>query len=353
MNLQSEEIVENYGNSQIDGQTYGDKEQIAHVSGNQKDEEQQDKDGQAAAQVDFVQFGMDIFGGVVAAVYLVSGRKQATDFVHSLLNAFTEAELVGAFFGRERDVNRIQAVDAVIALRFLFGMHYFDELIQANQCAVAVFYGDGGGIKSIASTARHQHDTHPCRCAVGAARLGHTQKVGRVVLRNGFTDVVDGHTEGLQPVIVVHQLPFHRCGAVYFDLVKSGNIVEPGFDIVLGILLDDDGYCGRVDRKSHEGARRIFVGATHGNVGVRDFARQVVPCLPNDGRCFEAGGIDGRMFVEFEGDAPPSVARCRIDVFDAFDTCQHRFELRGRRHLYYAGGVIGHREVDRQTGQRV
>ena len=99
---------------------YGDKEQIAHVSGNQKDEEQQDKDGQAAAQVDFVQFGMDIFGGIVAAVYLVSGRKQATDFVHSLLNAFTETKLVSGFFGRERDVNRIQAVDAVIALRFLF-----------------------------------------------------------------------------------------------------------------------------------------------------------------------------------------------------------------------------------------
>ncbi len=84
-----------------------------------------------------------------------------------------------------------------MAVGRLFGVHHFYQLIQADKCASAVFHGNGGSVKGVVITPRYQHDAHPRRRVVFVLRFRHSQKVGGIIHRNSFADVVYRYAQGL------------------------------------------------------------------------------------------------------------------------------------------------------------
>ncbi len=244
LDLQTEEVIKDDGNGKVNCQRNGNKKQVTRISGNKQDEKQQDKHRQPASQVNLVQFGMDVFRGIVAVVNFVTGRKCAAEFVDGFVHLPTQPQLVGGFFRRERQVNRIQPVDAVMAVGRLFGVHNFYQLIQADKRTVAVLHGNGRRVESVGIAPRYQHKAHPRGRIVSAFRFRHPQKIGGMVHRNGLADVVYRYSESLQPVGIVGQLPLQRRSAANVDFVQSGNIAQSLFNGVFGVSLDDDGRGG-------------------------------------------------------------------------------------------------------------
>ena len=152
--------------------------------------------------------------------------------------------------------------------------------------------------------------------------------------------------------IVVFQLPFHRHGSHQIHLIDSLQLSQHGLDVFFRIALDQNRSGRRIQRISHERTLRIVVRTARPNLRITHAFRQLRPCLPDDGRHLETGGIHIGMLVHLQSDATATVVRCRVDTFYSLHTAEHGLQPTGHFRLDDPRRIARHGERHRQSRKR-
>ena len=279
---------------------------------------------------------MDIFGGIVAGVNLVTGREHGGDVLHRIHNGMAQLKLIGRLLGSDGKVDGVQAVDAVVALRFFLHACGCHQLIEVEKLAISGGYGYFSRVEATGVALGHQSKAYPLHTAIGHIDVVSTQKLFLIVALHSPADVGEGYTEQTQLFAVVLQSPFHRGGSAQFYFIDTGEARQLRLDMLFGVLLYQDGRGGGIQREGHKGAGCLLVGHFHPDDGVAHTVGKLRPRLPDDGGGLETHGIQVGMLVQFYGDAAEAIARGGVELLHTADAGQHGFEFAGHLHLYHA-----------------
>ena len=151
--------------------------------------------------------------------------------------------------------------------------------------------------------------------------------------------------------IVVFQLPFHRHGSYQIHLIDSFQLSQHGLDVFFRIALNQNRSSRRIQRIGHKRTFRIVIRTAGMNLRIAHSFRQLRPCLPNNGRHLETGGIHIGMLVHLQSDATATVVRCRVDTFHSLHTAEHSFQPTGHFCLNDPRRIAWHHERYRQSRQ--
>ena len=239
MHFQTEQIIEDHGNTQVDTQTDHDQEQVTEIPGDQQNEEQQDQNGQSGAHIDLIQFFLDVFRSVIAGMYFVACWKVLLDVSHFFLDLLGQLQLVGCLFCPDGKVDGVQSVDTIIALWLFFLPSYLQELIQAEQFSLRRLDRDLCRVESFFRVLRDQCQTHPVLFVRIVRQVGDAQEFFLVIGRDGSLNILHGDAQFRKLPAVVFQPPFHRSRSADLNPIDALNGAQVRFDLVLGIPLDE------------------------------------------------------------------------------------------------------------------
>ena len=183
LHLQPKGVIKDESNRNVDRQARHYQEEIAEIPSNQGDKNQKNQDGQSRTEINFVQFLLDVFRGVIADVHFISRRHLLFQFPHGLLHLLAQFQLIGTFLGGQVQVNGIQAIDAIIAGRFRFDVYDLDELVQAHQRSVRRLDADISRLKLRFLPCRSAYQANPFPAARSFLNGTDTQKLLFVMSR--------------------------------------------------------------------------------------------------------------------------------------------------------------------------
>ena len=161
LHFQPEKIVENNCHSNVNSQTGDYQQQIFQVQRNNPDKYQQDKHRQPCTEINFVQFFADILCSVIAGMHFITGWQCQAYRLHFFHHLIAQLQLIGSFYSRDGHINRIQPIDAIIALRCFFYMGHRYQFIQTDNSAIRSRHRDIRRIELSTDSIRHQHQAYP------------------------------------------------------------------------------------------------------------------------------------------------------------------------------------------------
>ena len=284
-------------------------------------------------------------------MHFISGGQYLLYAFHFLFHQFAHFQLVGRFLGCDGQVDGVQSVDAVIALRLFFGVDDADQLVQPEQSSVRGRHRNGGRVEAEIGLFRDQRQSDPLFSATSVVHVVRAQELFPVRLLDSSLNIVRADSQRTQLFAVVLQPPLHRGGSAYVHLVHARQGGQTGLDVFLGVLLNPDGGRRRIQRERNKRTVGIVFGHPHLDVRIAYPIRQSRPGLPHHGRGFEAYHVDVGMFVQIDINSSPSVSRSRIQVPDSPDACQHGFQLTCHFHLDHPRRSSRHVEADTEARQ--
>ena len=351
LHLQSQSIVEDKRNGQIDRQTGDNQEQIAQVPCDQSHEYQQNQDSQSRTEINLVQFLLDMFRCIITDMHFISRRHLLFQFPHGLLHLLAQFQLICGFFCRQVQINGVQSIDTVVTGRLCFYMHDLDELFQAHQGTLFRLQADVLRMKFGFLSGRSLDQSNPFPSSVSFLNGADTQEFLFIMTGNGRLDVRHGNSQIGQLDIVVFQLPFHWSRPCQFHLIDTLQLSQYRFDVLFCIPLDKDWGSRSIQGIGHERAVGISVRTACTDLWITHSLRQLRPSLAHNGRNLETGRIHIGMLIHFQGNASTTVIRCGIDILHSFNTSQHSLQATGHFRLDDTRRVARHRERDRQSRQ--
>ena len=275
LHLQSERIIKNNGYRYIDGQADYNQKQIFGTESNQQYKQKQNGHRHSRTQINLVQFFLNKLRRVITGVNLIPRRKQRPDTIHIRFHFLAQCQLVSRFFRHDRQVNRIQPVNPVIALRLLFHTGNLYQLIQADDSSVFHLYLYSCRIKSTAFQCEvfvfrfgNQCQTYPLPVRSTLLYIISTHELFLIMQPDRLADIIRTYPECTQLFGVILQPPLHRGGTAKVNLINPRKLCQACFYMFFRVLLNQYRRSGRIDCERHERRLAALSRTLHLNTGL-------------------------------------------------------------------------------------
>ncbi len=115
--LNAEKIVEDHSYGEVDHKRDGDHHHVAEIERDERDESKQDDKRQPGTEIYLRQLALDLLGGVVSHAHLVAPGHVGAQRLHACPYLLGEFQLIGILLRPDCDIDGVEPVDAVVALR--------------------------------------------------------------------------------------------------------------------------------------------------------------------------------------------------------------------------------------------
>ena len=341
-----QEIKQDGRDAYIDDYAQEQHAEIPGIPVDQKDKSNKDQDGEPGTFVDFVQLFFQEFGVIVFQPYLKSGGEGAFGLFYRLLDFFRQQYLIGAFPGRDRQGDRVVAVDAVVPFRFGLFQRKRGQVAEIDLFAPldsdqqvlqlrGVFQG------AVDLDIEGLPDGIDGGSGIAAPKGG----------RQGGLQAATGEDIGLHLLDIVGDIKLQGGGAPDLDFPDVGKAVEDGLQHILRDFPDFKGGKGPVDavgQYRHLLVERVPCGLQ--DQRITDLGIQVGVDLADERSRLELLEFHIGVFVKTQGDRPVVVVGYRFDLLEFRELGKYPFERGGGELFHQFGRGAVHAEGHPQHG---